>query len=193
MMSSEKGLTHMLRVHLKLSGLPDREVTPVVRWDGRSGRTDLHLAAKFQEHDRVRHIIVELKAPDITIGRKELDQVEDYANVLASHPQFSSSTAQWDLILVGTQLDDLVKKRIHKDGVELGTFWGPEPEPGAPRVRAFVRRWRDVIDENKRRLDFLTTVLQHDPSTAEGLGWVRQHFADLLPESLLDPDRAEEA
>lgn len=185
MMNSEKGLTQVLRTHLKLSGLPDKNVTTVKRWDGKTGRVDLHLAARAQEHDRVRHLIVELKAPDITIGRKELDQIEDYANVLASNAQFSSATAQWDIILVGTKLDDLARNRIHKDGFEVGKFWGPEPAPGAPRVTAFVRRWRDVLDENKRRLDFLTSVLQHDPSTPEGLGWMREHYADVLPDDLV--------
>jgi len=71
-------------------------------------------------HDRIRHLIVELKAPDIKIGRKELDQVEDYANVLTSNSQFSSATAQWDLILIGTQLDDVATNRIHNEGFELG-------------------------------------------------------------------------
>ncbi|MGH3672897.1 MAG: hypothetical protein ACRDSH_20070 [Pseudonocardiaceae bacterium] len=185
MMNSEKGLTQVLRSHLKLSGLPDKNVITVKRWDGKAGRVDLHLAARAQEHDRVRHLIVELKAPDITIGRKELDQIEDYANVLASNAQFSSATAQWDIILVGTKLDDLARNRIHTDGFEVGKFWGPEPTPGAPRVTAFVRRWRDVLEENKRRLDFLTSVLQHDPSMAEGLGWMREHYADVLPDDLV--------
>ena len=75
------------------------------RWDGKSGRVDLHLAAKYQEHDRIRHLIVELKAPTITVGRKELDQIEDYADVIVSTPQFASSTAHWDLILVAGDFD----------------------------------------------------------------------------------------
>jgi hypothetical protein len=66
--------------------LPARTVEPVRRWDGRSGRVDLHLAAKYQEHDRIRHLIVELKAPTVTVGRKELDEIEDYADVIVSTP-----------------------------------------------------------------------------------------------------------
>ncbi|GAB3348443.1 hypothetical protein [Modestobacter lapidis] len=76
-MSSERGLTQLLRTHLKLEGLPTKDASPVKRWDGKTGRIDLHLAERYQEHDRVRHLVVELKAPDITIGRHELDQVED--------------------------------------------------------------------------------------------------------------------
>lgn len=184
LMSSERGLTELLRTHLRLEGLPVKDARPVTRWDGKTGRVDLHLAARYQEHDRVRHLIVELKAPDIIVGRKELDQVEDYGNAILSGPQFSSSTAQWDLILVATRLDDIAQRRIHGEDFEFGKFWEPAAEPGQPRVTAYVRRWRDIIDENKRRLDFVTSALEHDPTISEGLDYVRDKYADLLPSSL---------
>src|SRR6202000_3141895 len=60
LMSSERGLTEVLRTHLRLERLPTKNALPVTRWDGKTGRIDLHLAAKYQEHDRVRHLIVEL-------------------------------------------------------------------------------------------------------------------------------------
>ena len=169
LMSSERGLTELLRTHLRLQRLPAKDALPVTRWDGKKGRVDLHLAARYQEHDRVRHLIVELKAPDVNVGRKELDQVEDYGNAILSGPQFSSSTAQWDLILVATSIDEIAQNRILGDDFELGRFWAPTPKPGQPRVTAHVRRWRDIIDENRRRLDFVTSALQHDPTISEGL------------------------
>lgn len=161
LMSSERGLTELLRNHLKLEGLPDRGVTPVKRWDGKSGRADLHLAARHKEHDRIRHLVVELKAPDIVAGRKEIDQVEDYGIAVLSNPAFTGDTTTWDFILVVTDYDDVVRRRILNDDREVGLYLRPEKEPGRPRVRAFVRRWRDVIDENKRRLDFMPFSTTH--------------------------------
>jgi hypothetical protein len=184
LMSSERGLTEMLRTHLKLEGLPTKGVEPVKRWDGKSGRVDLHLAVKTQEFDRSRHLVVELKAPDIKLGRGELDQVEDYANTVLSNPAFVTDKAEWDFILVGTELDDVARRRVWSNDYELGQFWGPEPEAGQPRVRAFVRRWRNVLDENQRRLSFMTSNLEHDPTLEEGLGHIREHYADLLPPDL---------
>lgn len=180
-MSSERGLTEMLRTHLKLEGLPVKGAEPVKRWDGKTGRVDLHLAAKTQEFDRTRHLVVELKAPDITLGRKELDQVEDYANVVLSNPAFATEKAEWDFVLVGTDMDDVARRRIKDNDFELGQFWGPEPEPGQPRARAYVRRWRNILDENRRRLAFMTSNLEHDPTLEEGLGHIREHYADLIP------------
>lgn len=184
LMSTERSLTELLRNHLKLDGLPTKDVDPVRRWDGRTGRTDLHLAAKNKEHDRIRHLVVELKAPDITASRKELDQVEDYANAILSTAAFTGDRTSWDLILVVTDYDDLVRRRIKGDDFELGLFFEPQKEQGRPLVRAYVRRWRDVIDENKRRLEFMTNVLEHDPSITEGLQYVRSQYEDLLPEEL---------
>lgn len=184
LMNSEKGLTTLLRTHLQMSGFPERDTEPVKRWDGRSGRADLHIAAKAQEHDRIRHLVIELKAPDITIHRKELEQVEDYGNAILSSPPFRNGKAQWDLILVGTKLHEVTKRRIVPEHAELGQFWGPEPEQGEPRVRCFVRSWREIIDENRQRLDFMTSIMDHDPSLAEGLSYVRDRYGDLLPKSL---------
>jgi histidine kinase/DNA gyrase B/HSP90-like ATPase len=193
LMNSERGLTEMLRNHLKLEGLPTKSVEPVKRWDGRSGRLDLHLAVKAQEFDRTRHLIVELKAPHVTLGRIELDQIEDYANTVLSNAAFATDNAEWDFILVGTDLDSLARRRVWDNDFELGQFWGPEPEAGQPRVRAFVRRWRNMLDENRRRLAFMTNNLEHDPTLEEGLDHIREQYSDLLPAGLVgDPLTAAE-
>src|SRR6266568_849779 len=193
MMNSEKGLTQLLRTHLKLSGLPDKKIAPVKRWDGKTGRVDLHLAARFQEYDRIRHLIVELKAPDVEVKRAELDQVEDYGNAILSNPNFASESSQWDIILVGTRLHSVAKNRIHPGVSELGRFWSPEPSAGAPKVTCYVRTWRGILDENKRRLDFLTSVLKHDPSLAESLDYVRGRYADILPEGIVKGTDADDS
>jgi hypothetical protein len=190
-MNSERGLTEVLRTHLRLSGLPDKKVKAVKRWDGRKGRIDLHLAVAAREHDRIRHLIVELKAPGVAIGPRQLDQVESYGNALVDDPQFRTANAEWDLILIGTELERMASRKIHSEARALGLFWAPEPVDGGPRVRCYVRRWADVLDENKRRLDFLTSALQHDPSIAEGLEFLREQYSDVLPDSIVNPQTAQ--
>jgi hypothetical protein len=184
LMSSERGLTEMARNHLGLLGLPTKGVEPVKRWDGKSGRVDLHLAVKMQEFEIARHLVVELKAPDITLGRTELNQVEDYANTILEKPVFATDKASWDLILVGTDYDTVVENRFVEGARSRGLVLSPQAKPGKPIVRVFVRRWRDILDENRTRLRFMTTNLEHDPSLEDGLNHIRQQYTDLLPESL---------
>lgn len=184
LMSSERGLTQLVRTHLKLEGLPTKGISPVKRWDGTSGRVDLHLAAQFKEHDRIRHLVIELKAPDVKLTQVELNQVEGYANTIRTTAAFASDRSSWDFILVGSDYDDLVDDRIHADYRDTGQFLAPSPKAGRPQVRAFVRRWCDLLDENSRRLDFVTSALEHDPSITEGLDYVREEYRELLPNSL---------
>ncbi|PZS17608.1 MAG: histidine kinase [Pseudonocardiales bacterium] len=186
LMSSERGLTEMLRNHLRLEGLPTKGVQPVKRWDEKGGRVDLHLAVKMQEFDISRHLVVELKAPEITLGRKELDQVEDYANTVLKNAAFATDKATWDFILVGTDYDELVENRFIEGGRSQGQVLAPPPKSGRPTVRVFVRRWRDILDENRGRLRFMTSNLEHDPSLEDGLNHIRQQYADLLPTTMAD-------
>ncbi|MBG6240255.1 hypothetical protein IWX78_003252 [Mycetocola sp. CAN_C7] len=181
LMNSERGLTQLLRTHLKLEGLPTGKVEPVKRWDGKAGRVDLHLAAKAKEHDRIRHLVVELKAPDIKAGRPERNQVEDYVNVVLKTPAFASDRAVWDFILVVTDYDEIVENSFKGDDREVGLILEPDKKQGRPTIRAYVRRWRDIIDENKRRLEFVTSSLEFDPSLAEGLAFIREEYADSCP------------
>ncbi|TFB66935.1 histidine kinase [Cryobacterium sp. Hz7] len=184
LMNSERGLTQLLRTHLKLEGLPTGKVEPVKRWDGKAGRVDLHLAAKAKEHDRIRHLVVELKAPDIKAGRTERNQVEDYVNVVLKTPAFASDRAVWDFILVVTDYDEIVENSFKGDDREVGLILEPDKKQGRPTIRAYVRRWRDIIDENKRRLEFVTSSLEFDPSLAEGLAFIREEYAEMLPDAL---------
>ena len=192
-MNSERGLTEMLRTHFKLEGLPTKGVESVKRWDGRSGRVDLHLAVKAQEFDRTRHLVVELKAPDITLGRKELLQIEDYANAVLESKAFATDKVDWDFILTGTDYDSSVENRFTEETQALGQVLAPPAKSGHPCVRVYVRRWRDILDENRRRLAFMTSNLEHDPTLQEGLGHIREQYADLLPTALVcEPDGDEE-
>jgi hypothetical protein len=81
-----------------------------------------------------------------------------------------------------------VRNRIRTQGdeVEIGRFWAPASTGGEPKVSAYVRRWRDIIDENRRRIDYLTAIIQHDPSLSDGLSYLRGKHADLLPPSLVE-------
>jgi len=185
LMNTERGLTQMLRSHLKLEGLPASKIEPVQRWDGKSGRVDLHLAVKREEHDRARHLIVELKAPRITIDRGEVNQVEDYANVIAEDPRFHNQGGSWDIILVGSKVSPLMQRRIKGENKSTGLVQAIEASDGVPEINIYIRKWRDIIDENRRRLEYLSGALELDPGVEQGLDHLRAEYSDILPESLV--------
>ncbi|TDD89111.1 histidine kinase [Actinomadura darangshiensis] len=183
-MRSERGLTEALRTHLKLTGLPTDKIRPVRTPEGKSGRLDLHLAVSKREHGRVRHLVVELKAPGVLLGRKEIDQVEDYGNTVISDVRFRDPAAMWDFILVGSRISDTARNRMHGDNARGLFYEPPSRDEMQPKVRAFVRSWREIIDENRSRLEFFSDALEHDPSLPESLAYLRKVHSRALPEQL---------
>ena len=189
-MTSEKSLTNMLREHLSLSGFPSDSVAPVKTTEGKSGRTDLHFAVRNREHDRTRHLIVELKRPSVSATQEELGQVTRYGGTIAGNQAFHVGQSEWDIVLVVSSIGrDSVREIKDKN---TGLF-KEYIEPGEPHVRMFVRTWASIIDENRRRLDFMNASLSINPDSDEGLIYLRDLYPDYLPSEILPPENPEVA
>lgn len=189
LMNTERGLTELARTHLKLTGLPVSALKPVKRADGRKGRVDLHLAVVDKAHGRQRYLVVELKAPGVALGSKEVDQVKSYADAIREAAPFASGDSEWDVLLVGNAYDKRVLGDVQSGRrPDLGLVYAPDREIGHPTVRVFVRSWRTIIDQNRQRLDFVSRNLNLDPSLGEGMQYVREHYADLLPPEFVSSD-----
>lgn len=186
LMVSERGLTAALDRHRELLGELRTDKTPVKLLDGKSGRLDLLLSVAATEHDRNRHLVVELKAPKVPAGPKELAQIKAYAMAVAKDPRFASSTTEWDFWLVTGEIDEVVRQEANQRGRERGLVFEPDlPDAPGAKVRVWVRDWGQIIDDAKRRLDYFQKSLQHDPSLDDARDYLRRNHGDVIPEGLL--------
>ena len=192
-MVSERGLTAALDRHRELLGHNRSDKKPVKRLDGTVGRLDLLLSAAATEHDRNRHLVVELKAPKVVAGDTELRQIKSYAKAVAKDPRFASTTTQWDFWLVTSEIDDDVRQEANQRGREQGIVFEPQlPEAPGATVRVWVRTWGQIIDGARHRLDYFQKSLQHDPSLDEAKEYLRREHGDVIPEGLLAAEDAGE-
>lgn len=186
LMVSERGLTAALDRHREMLDEPRTDKAPVKLLDGKSGRLDLLLSVAATEHDRNRHLVVELKAPKIPAGQKELAQIKAYAMAVAKDPRFASSTTEWDFWLVTGEIDDVVRQEANQKNRERGVVFEPDlPDAPGAKVRVWVRDWGQIIDDAKRRLDYFQKSLQHDPSLDDARDYLRRNHGDVIPEGLL--------
>ena len=89
----EAGLSRvMARVWEELG--QKRSGRQVRKLDGSAGRVDCFLGRSVPHADRNKSefLLVELKRPSLTIGRTELDQLEDYVNAIKAQPDFSHTS-----------------------------------------------------------------------------------------------------
>ncbi|OZF42698.1 ATP-binding protein [Rhodococcus sp. 14-2470-1a] len=185
-MVSERGLTAALDRHVELLGAGRGEKHPVKRLDGTIGRLDLLLSVAATEHDRNRHLVVELKAPKVVASLTELNQIKSYAKAVAQDARFASSTTEWDFWLVTGEIDDDVRQEANQKNRERGLVFEPDlPEAPGAKVRVWVRDWGQIIDAAKRRLDYFQKSLQHDPSLDDARDYLRRNHGNVIPEGLL--------
>lgn len=124
MMISERSLTAVLDRHLELLGRTREDRQSVTRLDGTVGRVDLLLSAAAADHDRNRHLVIELKAPKVVAAEAELRQIKSYAKAVVADARFASSAT------VGLLADYRPARR------RCPTGGHPEGQAEGARVRA---------------------------------------------------------
>ncbi len=159
----EAGLTRIIeRVADELAS-GRRGKRKVVKPDGKSGRADCFLGRSIPhpEQDRREHLIVELKRPSIKIGRKELDQLEDYVTALRTQPDFKHTSTTWNFYLLTGEYDDAIRDRITQKDRPPGLFLEKD------NYRVWVKAWAEIIRDCEGRHKFIQDKLKVDISDDE--------------------------
>lgn len=133
---------------------------------GINRQVDLFLARKIPSYDSegktyFKCIIIEIKRPGVSLNKKHLQQLDDYAEIISKHPAFTSDKMYFELILVGRKIsrdDYYINKRMEdlKDHGEYGLV-------SKGRIKCYVKNWFTIFDEfdlsNNYILETLNTKL----------------------------------
>jgi hypothetical protein len=114
-------------------------------------------------------MIVELKAPRVKISKKEISQVELYANQILKKTEFSKDN-QYKVIIISSHLSEYAE-------TELENIVRPDPKNrfcykqyNSGKVEVWIMTWMDIIDMNRKKLSYLGKVLQtSDKNTSESI------------------------
>lgn len=173
---AEAGLTRIMqRVAEELSSLNSRR-RRVTKPDGTTGRVDSFLGRIVPHQDRMHRefLLIELKRPSLTIGRKETDQLEDYVNAIRKQPDFVHTSTYWNFYLVTGDYDDYVRERITQEGRPEGVLIAKD------NYKVWVKTWAELIRECEARLHFISEKLQVEVSDEEIARRIAQLKASIL-------------
>lgn len=159
----EAGLTKIMhRVSTELS-LKRKKGAALRKPDGKIGRVDAFMG-RMVPHGDPNHrefLMIELKRPSLKIGRKEVDQLEDYVSAILSQPDFTNTSTTWNFYLVSSEYDDIVKERITQDDRPQGLM------TDKPNYKVWVKSWGEIIRDCECRLKFVQDTLRIEVSTEE--------------------------
>lgn len=104
------------------------------------------------------NIVVELKAPHVTLSKTVLRQIEDYMDYIRTKPQFNSQQRQWKFIAVCKEVDDYVK--------DLYNTFKERGKPGlvhqSNKYELYALTWDDVFKNFDIRHSFMLKKLRYD-------------------------------
>lgn len=172
---SDQSLTQVLRKHLDNQGIEIVTDTPVKRLDDSVGIVDLMLTRNIaRNHPTEReHLVVELKAPKVKIGQKEINQIESYAFAVADDERFNTIDTNWHFWIISNELDSYAKHRLSGDKLDRGILHS------ARGITIWVKTWGELINECKHRLEFIRQQLDINIDSSDGLEFLRKNYAEL--------------
>ncbi len=167
----EAGLTKIMHRVADDLLVPRSKKATLKKPDGKSGRIDQFLG-RVVPHPNPAHreyLVVELKKPALVVGRKELNQLEDYMAALTSQHDFNTTSTNWTFFLVTTQYDAYAKDRATQDGWPVGLV------VNKPNIKVWLKTWAEVIRDSESRLQFIQDKLKIEVADEE----IEQRIAQL--------------
>ena len=178
----DQSLTEVLRKHAELGKMDIKIDEPVKRIDGRIGIIDLMLSRAVPRNrtDELEHLVVELKAPKVVIGQKEINQIESYAFAVADDERFRGLKTRWDFWILSNELDGFAKKKVnslgvlHKSDDGMMTIW--------------AKTWSEIIHSSRIRLRFFQEKLQYQPDITTSLRHIQDTYKAYFEGVVIDGD-----
>ena len=172
---AEAGLTRVMdrvsqELALKRSRRSGRKL------NGKVGRVDSFMG-RVVPNPSLQHrefLLIELKRPSLKVGRKELDQLEDYVNAIVAQPDFISTSTFWNFYLVTSEYDEVVKQRITQQNWPVGLYIDK------PNHKVWVKTWAELIRDCDSRLHFIQEKLAIEVSDEEISSRIEQLKASIL-------------
>ncbi|MDO6385399.1 ATP-binding protein [Uliginosibacterium sp. 31-12] len=119
---------------------------------------DILLVRQDQYHDKIHNVVLELKHPNKKLGKKFVDQVMTYFEVILSDPRFNASNMEWSYYLIGNNFSS--------SGYIEGMLENAKPHGitsliyKAKNHKIFAKRWSELITDVELRHKFLNDRLQ---------------------------------
>jgi hypothetical protein len=191
---SDKDLKRVLEKHKEHLD-PDISIDDPVKVIGkRRGIIDLMFSRVTRRHraNDMEHMVVELKAPKVKVGSKEIVQAKTYAIAVTSDERFSTVPGiKWHFWIVANAYDQYAQAEIDS---------GPDPErrliSRGHNVTVGIKTWGELIEENRARLQFFQEHLQHTADESAAVRYLQEKHSKFLEgvfvDEQADGDDAEE-
>ena len=135
---------------------------PKMEHPDKNREMDIFACRKEVRSNSIDNIIVELKHPNVSLGRKEIGQVTTYLDVVLKQPEFTAGNMHWKVFLVGKSFDtsDSIENAYESASLH-GERYLIQNLP-SKRAKTYVLLWSDIFSEFECRHKFILDKLEID-------------------------------
>lgn len=153
--AEEPDFEEALRRYLYILEQDDKEV----EIDSEDKRRQMDIFARRNVDGKTfENIVVELKHPKIRLGKKQLDQVQNYMDTILKEPRFNNHNEKWVFYLVGREFDtsNYIENQIEnvKDKGEKSLVFSIN------NYKIYIKKWSEIFTELELRYNFLQERLK---------------------------------
>ncbi|GGA97906.1 ATP-binding protein [Puia dinghuensis] len=128
--------------------------------EGLDNITDLFFFnEKVLDNEDREVMVVELKSPKCAIGKKELQQIDEYAFTVESYPGLPRENIHYKLLLISSKLTPYAKSKMRSSRAKYHQpFLYDRKED--KNIEVWVMEWSELMEVNKRKLGYLSAKLK---------------------------------
>ncbi len=178
LMVDDRSLDECLRQHTQAKNM--QVAKGAVRHPSKArGIVDLMFGKQRSTHraDELEHLVVELKAPSVRIGRDEISQVEGYVSAITADHRFDKTTTRWIFWALSREVDHEAMRIRQVPHAAEGVIVKQD------NLLVLVKTWAQVIAENRARMKFFQNSLQLTVTKADALRHLKEGYATILKDT----------
>jgi hypothetical protein len=179
--TSDQSFREIIRRHRKQAGLEDIGNDVVQGIKGIEDIPDLFLVVSrdFPVEPKHHHVLVELKAPSVSLGRTQVEQIRRYADTILDSPQFDKTSTRWDLFLISTKATGEIDRDRRQKNQPHGCLWLWD------NMTVWAFSWSEIITKAKEEMQLVREHLRKKSEELTVSDYLRQNFPEVL-DSLAD-------
>ncbi|MDQ2977531.1 MAG: ATP-binding protein [Acidobacteriota bacterium] len=174
--TSDESFRKIIKKHRELAGLENIHDEQINTISGIADIPDLFMAAtrEFPTHPKQFHVLTEIKAPTVHLGKKEREQIRRYAETILESSEFDTISTRWDLFLVSAKVSGEIQRDREQKDKPVGCLWEWE------NMTVWAFQWSEIIARAREEMHLVRQHLQRKSEELSVSEYLRKNFPDIL-------------
>jgi hypothetical protein len=174
--TSDKSFREVIRRHRKKAGLVDVDDQALENVAGVDDIPDLFLASTrdFPVQTKHHHLLVELKAPRVGLGREEVEQIRRYAETILESHEFDTTSTRWDIFLVSSRCGKEIERDRNQKDKPHGVLFEWD------NMTLWALEWSEIIANARAEMQLVRDHLKQKSEELTLSDYLRENFPEVL-------------